>query len=591
MKNLLLAIVLSMGVLFLYQYFFGAPPEETIPADQQRQAPDDLTLNDQTLTSGEILNPPGDETPGSLASPDKPTTAPVITVKPVLIDTGRVSGSISPVGVKFDNLVFKDYKDKVGKGAKNVVFLKPAGDENSYFANFGWRANPEVELPDDNTVWQADRERLTLETPLAFIWTSSQGVTFRQTVSIDENYLFTIRQEVQNNSQNRINVAPKGQITRLDTPATLGFFILHEGPIGYMAGELYDRQDDLTYKDLKEIYEDNQAPAERRFEVTASDGWLGFTDKYWASAIIPDQGETFKARFYYSSENNRDRYVSSYFAENGTVLARGESLETLTYFFAGPKEVDLIDAYEEDFGIPKFDLLIDWGWFYFLTKPIFYALDFITKYVGNVGVAILILTVFIKLLMFPMANKSFRSMSRQKKLQPKIKQLRERFGDDKLKLQQETMALYKKEKANPAAGCLPMLVQIPVFFALYKVLFVTLEMRHKPFFGWVQDLSAPDPLTFITGFGQFPWDAPEFLMIGVWPILMGISMWVQMKMNPQSPDPIQAKIFMFMPIFFTFILARFPVGLVIYWTWNNLLTMAQQWVIMKREGVFEKKNG
>jgi len=399
--------------------------------------------------------------------------------------------------------------------------------------------------------------------------------------------LFTIRQAVENNSAASIRIAPTGQVTRLETPKTLGFFILHEGPIGFLNGDLYDRSDDFTYGDFKDLYEDEPRPENRRVEVSSDTGWVGFVDKYWAAVIVPQQNKAFKARYYYEQDSGRDKYISAYLGDQGTTLAPGENMISETLLFAGAKDVDLVDAYEKNSNIPNFDLVVDWGWFYFLTKPIFYSLEFLTGYVGNVGVSILILTVFIKLLLFPLANKSYRSMSRMKKLQPKVQQIKERFGDDKMRLQQETMALYKKEKVNPAGGCLPMFIQIPVFFSLYKVLFVTLEMRHQPFFGWIHDLSAPDPLTFITGFGLFPWDAPSFLLIGVWPILMGVSMYLQQKLNPQSPDPIQAKVFMFLPIIFTFILAPFPAGLVIYWTWNNVLSIAQQWFIMKKEGAFE----
>ncbi|MEE8295443.1 MAG: membrane protein insertase YidC, partial [Sphingomonadales bacterium] len=574
-----------MGVLFVFQSFFSEPPEETLPGEETLQAADDLTLGNDSLSPGDELADLGSGSGTSNLSDPNTVAQIVSTPDPVIIEANRLRGSISPIGVRLDNLILKDYYNEVGEKAGNVILFRPEGEVNAYFADFNWRANSEVELPTKDTVWQTSGSKLTFETPVEFSWENSQGIKFKQIISIDENYLFTVRQIVTNNSGARIQVAPIGQITRVDTPDTLGFFIMHEGPIGFLGGDLYDRSDDFTYDDLKELYEDEPNPINKRVEIGGVDGWLGFADKYWVSAIVPDQSKSFKARFAYSQNLGRDQYVSSYLAEQGAVVDVNQTFESLTYLFAGAKEVALVDAYEKDYNIPKFDLVVDWGWFYFLTKPIFYGLEFIGGYVGNVGVSILILTVFIKLLLFPLANKSYRSMSRMKKLQPKIKQIRERYGDDKLKVQQETMALYKKEKANPAAGCLPIFIQIPVFFALYKVLFVTLEMRHQPFFGWVQDLSAPDGLTFITGFGLFPWDAPGFLLIGVWPILMGLTMWLQMKLNPQSPDPIQAKIFTFMPIVFTFILAPFPAGLVIYWTWNNILSITQQWVIMRKEGI------
>ncbi|MHA1544149.1 MAG: membrane protein insertase YidC [Alphaproteobacteria bacterium] len=584
-KNLILAIVLSMAVLFVFQSFFGEPPEEVLLPEETQQAEDNLSFDNDALTPGDELTDPAASSVNDNIS--EPATAPgnVARPDPVMIEAVRLRGSISPVGVRLDNLILNDYYNEVGEQGGNVVLFRPETEESAYFAEFNWRANSEVELPTKDTVWQTSGNPLTLETPVEFSWENRQGIIFKQIISIDENYLFTIRQIVTNNSGVRIQVAPVGQITRLETPDTLGFFIMHEGPIGFLGGELYDRSDDFTYDDLKELFEDEPNPLDKRVEISGVDGWLGFVDKYWVSAIVPDQSKPFKARYFYSQNQGRDQYVSSYLTEAGTELAVNQTIESLTYLFAGAKEVDLVDAYEKDYNIPKFDLVVDWGWFYFLTKPIFYGLEFIAKYVGNVGVSILILTVFIKLLLFPLANKSYRSMSRMKKLQPKIKQVRERYGDDKLKIQQETMALYKKEKVNPASGCLPIFVQIPVFFALYKVLFVTIEMRHQPFFGWIQDLAAPDRLTFITGFGLFPWDAPGFLLIGIWPIVMGLTMWLQMKLNPQSPDPIQAKIFTFMPIVFTFILAPFPAGLVIYWTWNNILSITQQWVIMRKEGI------
>lgn len=582
-KNLILAIVLSMAVLFVFQSFFGEPPEEVLPPEETQLAEDNLSFDNDALTRGDELSDP--ETSSVNDNISEAATGNVARPGPVMIEAPRLRGSISPVGVRLDNLILKDYYNEVGEQGGNVVLFRPEREENAYFAEFNWRANSEVELPTKDTVWQTSGNPLTLETPVEFSWENRQGIIFKQIISIDENYLFTIRQIVTNNSGVRIQVAPVGQITRLETPDTLGFFIMHEGPIGFLGGELYDRSDDFTYDDLKELFEDEPNPLDKRVEIGGVDGWLGFVDKYWVSAIVPDQSKPFKARYFYSQNQGRDQYVSSYLTEAGTELAVNQTFESLTYLFAGAKEVDLVDAYEKNYNIPKFDLVVDWGWFYFLTKPIFYGLEFIAKYVGNVGVSILILTVFIKLLLFPLANKSYRSMSRMKKLQPKIKQVRERYGDDKLKIQQETMALYKKEKVNPASGCLPIFVQIPVFFALYKVLFVTIEMRHQPFFGWIQDLAAPDRLTFITGFGLFPWDAPSFLLIGIWPMVMGLTMWLQMKLNPQSPDPIQAKIFTFMPIVFTFILAPFPAGLVIYWTWNNILSITQQWVIMRKEGI------
>lgn len=584
-KNLILAIVLSMAVLFVFQSFFGEPPEEVLPGQETQLATEDLSLDNDSLSADDQLTKPGTISGNDDLSKPGAALEFIPTPDPVMIEAARLRGSISPVGVRLNNLILKDYYNEVGEQGGNVVLFRPEVEENAYFAEFNWRVTEGIEKPTSETIWQVSGGTLTFETPVEFTWENSQGIVFSQTISIDENYLFSVSQRVTNNSGSLIQVAPTGQITRLETPDVLGFFILHEGPIAFHEGELYDGSDDFDYDEFQELFEDNPNSKSSRVEISSTDGWLGFVDKYWVSVLVPEQGKSFTSRFYYSRNQNRDQYVSSFLSEDIKDLAPGQTTETVTLLFAGAKEVGLVDQYEKNYNIPNFDLVVDWGWFYFLTKPIFYGLEFIAKYVGNVGVAILILTVFIKLFLFPLANKSYRSMSRMKKLQPKIKQIRERYGDDKLKIQQETMAMYKKEKVNPASGCLPIFIQIPVFFALYKVLFVTIEMRHQPFFGWIQDLAAPDGLTFITGFGLFPWDAPAFLLIGIWPIIMGLTMWLQMKLNPQSPDPIQAKIFTFMPIVFTFILAPFPAGLVIYWTWNNILSITQQWVIMRKEGI------
>ncbi|MCH8081252.1 MAG: membrane protein insertase YidC [Proteobacteria bacterium] len=575
MKNLLSAVVLSMLVLFLYQTFYLGPMDELAreqeQLDQEAEVDQPLDLGGETITdpdplSREILG----EAPPEAAPP------PAVSV-PVIIDAARVRGSISTRGATLDNLVLKDYYDRVGEGALNINLLRPAPENNAYFARFGWRANASVELPGENTVWNARGGTLTTDNPVELYWENSQGVTFRQFFSVDENFLFTIRQVVENNSGARINIAPTGDIWRIDTPDTLGFFILHEGPVGAFNDQV---EDDYDYDDLAD-----DGPLEY---AGSNNGWLGFTGKNWLTALIPDQGKSFTGNYTYSKMRGRDVYRARFLVEGGEVVAIGGRSEYTSHFFAGAKEVDLIDAYSEAYNIPKFDWAIDWGWFSFLTQPIYFTLDFFFKATGNYGVAILILTIIIKIFFFPLANKSYRAMSKMKKLQPKMKQIKERYADDKTRQQQETMALYKKEKVNPAAGCLPILLQIPVFFALYKTLFVTIDSRHQPFFGWIHDLSAPDPATLITGFGLIDWSYPgwiSFLAIGIWPILMGLTMWLQMKLNPQSPDPIQAKIFMFMPILFTFILAPFPVALVIYWTWNNLLSITQQWIIMRREGV------
>jgi YidC/Oxa1 family membrane protein insertase len=567
-KNLLLAVGLSMLVFYLYQTFYAAPLEnEAAERDAATQ---------------ELAAPASEPAAGDLAAPEAGIPAPAETnetaveAPSVAIDSPRLKGEISLKGAKVDQIILKDYFDRIGEGAENIELLRPGNGEGAYTAEVGWvgPANGTLRLPDAETLWTPSGPALTAETPLELSWANGQGVTFRLLFSIDDNYMITVAQTVENASGAPVTVAPFGRIRRVGTPKTLGYFILHEGPLGVFDGKL----EEVKYKNLVD---------EPQQEFTSTGGWLGFTDKYWLAALIPDQSASLRARFVHQLVNGVDSYQTNYVAAAAAV-APGAVSGFTTQLFAGAKEVQLLDAYERTDSIPLFDRAIDWGWFYFLTRPIFWLLDKFYGLVGNFGVAILLLTVLIKLLMFPLANKSYRAMSKMKKLQPKMKEIQDRHKDDKVKLQQEVMALYQREKANPAGGCLPTLVQIPVFFALYKVLFISIEMRQAPFFGWIHDLSAPDPLTLITGFGLIPWDVPSYLswlQIGTWPILMGITMYLQQRLNPQSPDPIQAKVFMFMPIFFTFLLARFAVGLVIYWTWNNLLSILQQWVIMKREGV------
>jgi YidC/Oxa1 family membrane protein insertase len=407
-------------------------------------------------------------------------------------------------------------------------------------------------------------------------WDNGQGLRFERRLALDQNYMFTVTQRVANSGETAVQLSPYGLIARSGTPQVLGFYILHEGLLGVFNNTL----EEIDYSDLVE-------DGPQQFESTG--GWLGITDKYWLAALVPDQAQTVQARFLHSAPNGQDKYQSDYLYQTMTVPAGGE-LEITSRLFAGAKEAKLLDAYRDNLGIPRFDRAVDFGWFYFLTKPFFYALHYFAEVLGNFGLSILMLTVLVKLAFFPLANKSYKAMAKMRKVQPEMLELRERYGDDKQKLNQEMMALYKREGANPVSGCLPVVIQIPVFFALYKVLFVTIEMRHAPFYGWIQDLSARDPTTILNGFGLLPWDVPDLgilnlLNIGIWPLLMGISMVLQHRLNPQPADPVQAKIFMMMPIVFTFLLAQFPAGLVIYWTWNNLLSILQQALIMKRAGV------
>ena len=402
-------------------------------------------------------------------------------------------------------------------------------------------------------------------------WDNGSGLLFEREIEIDHGYMFTITDRVFNDGDQLLELYPYGLINRTDEPDTLGFFILHEGPLGVFNETLHE----FDYDDLRDD------PTES-FQSTG--GWIGITDKYWLAALIPDQGQTVNSRFFYTKSNDGEKFQVDYLLD-GNQLGPNGKIEVTSRLFAGAKKVALLDQYERDLGIARFDLAVDFGWFYFLTKPLFYLLHYLTGYLGNIGLAILSVTVLIKLIFFPLANKSYVAMSKLKKLQPEMMKLREKFSDDKMRLNQEMMALYKQEGANPLAGCLPIVIQIPVFFALYKVLFVTIEMRQAPFYGWIKDLSAQDPTTMFNLFGLLPYTPPDFLTIGLWPLAMGFTMWLQQKLNPTPPDPMQARIMMMLPIVFTFLFATFPAGLVMYWTWNNVLSILQQWVIMRRMGV------
>jgi YidC/Oxa1 family membrane protein insertase len=566
-RNLLIAVIASMIILLGFQYFYE------IPRQQQRQA---IEAVQQERSEAQ---PPADA-----LAPTAPTTGPAPAAEPktreeaiaaaprVRIETPRLSGSISLLGGRIDDLVLENYRVDVEPGSENIVLLSPAGGPDAYYADFGWvAAGNAVELPTSTTLWQTDDRVLTPDTPVTLHWENGQGLRFTITFQVDRNYMFTVTRAVENAGSEPVTLFPYGLVSRTGTPPVSGFFILHEGLIGALDGALKEIDYD-TVREENIIAQDSRG------------GWLGITDKYWLVSLVPDQEAQIEARFAHTQRNGADVYQTDYRGE-GIVVTPGATIEAEGRLFAGAKEVRLLDQYSEELGIPLFDRAVDFGWFYFLTKPIFYALDYLYRLVGNFGVAILLLTVAIKLLFFPLANKSYRAMSKMKKLAPEMTKLRERYQDDKMKLNQEMMALYKRERVNPAAGCLPILIQIPVFFALYKVLFVTIEMRHAPFFGWIQDLAAPDPTNLFTLFGLLPWDAPDVLHLGLWPILMGVTMFLQQKLNPAPQDPIQARVFLLMPIFFTFLLAKFPAGLVIYWSWNNLLSILQQAVIMRRMGV------
>jgi YidC/Oxa1 family membrane protein insertase len=569
-RNLLLAIVVSVGILIGFQYLFEKlrPPPPVTPAVPTQTAP--AAPGAAAPASGAAA--PGAAAPATgAAAPGAETREQAIAEQPrVRINTPRLHGSVALTGGRIDDLTLATYHETVDPKSPEVVLLWPKGTKDPYFAEFGWVAGTSgTKVPGPDTPWTAAGGPLSPTQPLTLTWDNGAGLVFTRTIAIDENYMFTVRDAVRNGGSTPVNLLPYALISRTGTPQVGGYYILHEGMIGEIGGSLRE----VKYSSIE---------TGKPIDYNSTGGWLGFTDKYWLTALVPPQDDAVKARFTHVVEGGVDRYQTDYLGSQITVPADGTAA-TSTRFFAGAKEVNLLDAYAAS-GIPHFDLAIDFGWFYFLTKPIFKTLQFFYELLGNFGLAILLLTLIIKLLFFPLANKSYAAMSKMKLLQPEMQKIRERFPDDKARQQQEIMAMYKKVGANPLAGCLPIVIQIPVFFSLYKVLFVTIEMRHAPFFGWIHDLSAPDPTSFANLFGLIPFDPPAFLMIGAWPLLMGVTMYLQQKLNPQPVDPMQARMFMLLPIVFTYMLSAFPAGLVIYWAWNNLLSIAQQWTIMHRAG-------
>ncbi|MFQ5468245.1 MAG: membrane protein insertase YidC, partial [Kiloniellaceae bacterium] len=565
-RNLILAIVLSVAILLGFQLLIA--PSDVEQARQQAQTTGEQAPGQAPPSPGatNVPAPPTDITAPGNGEPGAQARADVLAKTPrVLIETPTLRGSISLVGARIDDLTLTRYRKTLDPESDEIVLLSPNGSEHPYFADFGWTsAHRDVPVPDATSLWRADRDVLAPDQPVTLSWDNGQGLRFETRLEIDSQYLFTVTQRVINGSDKAAALLPYGLISRTGTPKTLGYYILHEGLLGVLGGTLKE----VDYKDLKD---------DGTVQLPSTGGWLGITDKYWLVALVPDQELPVNARFLYDAQAGVDKYQADFLYGDMTVES-GAVVERTSRLFAGAKVVNLLDSYRDNLGIARFDLAIDFGWFYFLTKPLFYALHYIAGVIGNFGVAILILTVGIKLVFFPLANKSYTAMAKMRKLQPEMVRLREQFKDDKQRLNQEMMGLYRKEGANPMSGCLPIVVQIPVFFSLYKVLFVTIEMRHAPFFGWIQDLSAPDPTSIFNGFGLLPWAVPslgplDVVHLGVWPLVMGLTMFMQQRLNPQPPDPVQAKIFMFMPIIFTFLLARFPAGLVIYWTWNNLLSI------------------
>jgi len=553
-KNVIAAISLSAAVIILYGLFFAPPPPNPDLIKNENnstvQSTDEAPSLDQNVEVSKISRSE------AIENEDR-----------IIFENSSVVGSISLIGASIDDLTFKKYTETIN-GDDNVVLLNPKKIENGYYVETGWATtNKNIKVPNSKSTWEVEgNNKLSPNSPIKLSWTNDQNIKFVKDISIDDQYLFKVNQTIINNSEKTYNFYPYGQIIRNQAPDVTDFYILHEGLIGVFDDQL-----------VEEDYDDIE---DKKFSVNADKGWLGITDKYWITSLIPQENRKFRTDFDY-----KNKFRANFIETSATEVGANETKSNEIKIIIAAKEVDIIDGYAESENINKYDLAIDWGWFYWIVKNLFFVVDYFFELTGNFGIAIILITVCIRIVFFPLANYSFRSMAKMKVLQPEMARLKDLYKEDKMKLQQEMMALYKKEKVNPVSGCLPIFIQIPFFFAIYKMLFVTIEMRHQPFFGWISDLSEKDPTTIFNLFGLIPWDPPSFLIIGVWPILMGVTMWLQQKLNPAPQDPVQAKIFMFFPLFLTVILAPFPSGLVIYWTFNNILTMAQQYVIIKRTTV------
>ena len=574
-RNLFAAIGLSLLVLVGWQYFITPRFIKPVPVETQATQPASPTAS----ATGAAPAANGAGAPSAPVAPAAiPAAATQLTREEALkasprvhISSAHLSGSLALKGGRIDDLTLTQYRETPDRGSPQIVLLSPAHTEGAFYADFGLLAEGKGDAPDADTLWQASGDKLTPTTPVTLTWTNPQGVEFKREISLDDNYMFSVTDTVTNHGTQALSVYPYAAVIREGTPKVAGYYVLHEGLVGYVGG---DGLEEWTYAKLDK---------EGTKSVKGAGGFVGITDKYWAAAVIPDQTKPYDARFV--STTGGQKLYQADLREGALDVAPGASATASRRLFAGAKVVQLVDNYEKQLGIKSFDLIIDWGWFYFITKPLFQVIDFFNTVLGNFGLAILLVTVLLKLLFFPLANKSYASMAKMKAVQPQLKELQERYKDDKAKLQQEMMALYKRERINPVAGCWPMLIQVPVFFALYKVIFTTIEMRQAPFYGWIHDLSAPDPTSVFNLFGLIPVTLPHFLVLGAWPLIMGVTMFVQMKMNPEPPDPAQKMMFTWMPLIFTFMLSSFPAGLVIYWSWNNTLSVLQQGFIMKKHGV------
>ena len=552
-KNLLLAVVFSLVILIGFDFFF-APKKSEVNKVQVNE-----NISEETLDKN---------TPSIDSSLVKKSNKIKSSEKRIKFKANRIEGSINLFGATIDDIILSDYFQTIEK-KKKIQVLQQENSNSPYFLRMGWASTDKsLELPDKNSLWKANKENFNNE-KIKLEWSNNKGLKIIREISFDENFMITITDEVINGTSGKIDLTNFSYLRRKNYEPENKFFILHEGPLGVFNDTLKE----VSYDELHE---------NKEIVESTKNGWIGYTDHYWQVAIFPDTNESFKARF--KTLNDRRNSIQIDFINNNVKSVEPNSnLVTKSYVFAGAKEVPLIDNYIKELNVNKLDLSVDFGWFYFLTKPLFYALNFLSTKFENFGIGIIILTIFIRIILFPLANKSFKSMNSMRILTPEIQRVRERYKDDRQKMNQEMFALYREKKINPAAGCLPILIQIPIFFALYKVLFVSIEMRHAPFFGWIKDLSAPDPTSLFNLFGLIPWDPPLFLTIGIWPLLMGLTMYLQQKINPPPPDPIQAKIFMMLPFIFTFLLATFPSGMVVYWTVNNVLSIGQQYILLKKQ--------
>ena len=563
-KNLLLAVVFSIAVLFGFDFFFG--PNREVPLEKINDSQGAINSESPDIITSTDSETPSIKSTPSLSEKQKSDYK----EKRVSFKAKRIEGSINLYGATIDEVILSDYFETIKK-EKKIRLLQKENSKSPYFLRMGWAStDKKLSLPEKESLWNA-KPKTNKNDPQEIEWISDQGLKINRKISFDENFMITIEDVVSNQTGRTIQLTNYSYINRKNHRPENKFFILHEGPLGVFD----DTLNEFSYEDFEE----------KAIIKSSKNGWIGYTDHYWQVAIFPDTEEPFTAEIK-NIRNSSNSIQINFLNDNLKTVKSGETLSVKSYVFAGAKEVPLIDSYIKTLKVNKLDLSVDFGWFYFLTKPLFYALNFLSVLFSNFGVGIIILTIFIRILLFPLANKSFKSMNSMRILTPEIKKIRERYKDDRNRMNQEMFALYKEKKINPAAGCLPILIQIPIFFALYKVLFVSIEMRHAPFFGWIKDLSAPDPTSIFNLFGLIPWDPPMFLNIGIWPLLMGLTMYLQQKINPPPPDPIQAKVFMMLPFIFTFLLATFPSGMVVYWTINNILSIGQQYILLKKQ----KKN-